>query len=65
MKPSTTPASDSRPARGPCVRLRETQYTMFGPGVSTRASAARENSSSSRALNITLAPTTGAVCRAA
>jgi hypothetical protein len=38
-KPAATPDSETIAARRPWVMLREIRYIMFGPGVSTIASA--------------------------
>ncbi|GAA4525689.1 hypothetical protein GCM10023192_06670 [Amycolatopsis samaneae] len=37
--PTAVPVSESRPAIRPWLMLRETRYTMFGPGVSTMPNA--------------------------
>lgn len=40
-KPAAVPASETSPAMRPWLTLRDTRYTMFGPGVSAIPSSTR------------------------
>ena len=51
--PAATPASEMTPARRPCVMLRDTRYIVFGPGVSTSASATANTPRTADALTMT------------